>query len=105
MRTPKAHGAFVSELTQRTGMLAVMPEYRLAPEEPFPAAVEDVMACYRELLSLGYAPEDIVVAGDSAGGNLTMVLLQQAKKRGPSRACRCHTAITGDGSERPFAFA
>ncbi|MEP4149218.1 MAG: alpha/beta hydrolase [Halioglobus sp.] len=82
VRTPRAHGAFVSELAQRTGMLAVMPEYRLAPEEPFPAAVEDVMACYRELLSLGYAPEDIVVAGDSAGGNLSMVLLQQARNEG-----------------------
>jgi monoterpene epsilon-lactone hydrolase len=80
--TPKAHGAFISELAQRTGMMAVMPEYRLAPEEPFPAAVEDVMACYRALLELGYAPEDIVVAGDSAGGNLSMVLLQQAIKQG-----------------------
>jgi len=40
------------------------------------------MACYRGLLDLGYAPEDIVVAGDSAGGNLTLVLLQQALKQG-----------------------
>ena len=40
------------------------------------------MACYRGLLDLGYAPEDIVVAGDSAGGNLTLVLLQQAIKEG-----------------------
>jgi acetyl esterase/lipase len=63
-------------------MIAVMPSYRLAPEEPFPAAVDDVMACYRGLLDLGYAPEDIVVAGDSAGGNLTLVLLQQALKEG-----------------------
>ena len=59
-----------------------IPSYRLAPEEPFPAAVEDVMACYRGLLDLGYDPEDIVVAGDSAGGNLTLVLLQQAIKEG-----------------------
>jgi monoterpene epsilon-lactone hydrolase len=80
VETPRAHGAFVSELAARCGMIAVMPSYRLAPEEPFPAAVEDVMACYRGLLDLGYAPEDIVVAGDSAGGNLTLVLLQQAIK-------------------------
>lgn len=82
VETPRAHGAFVSELAARNGMMAVMPSYRLAPEEPFPAAVEDVMACYRGLLELGYAAEDIVVAGDSAGGNLTLVLLQQALKEG-----------------------
>ena len=82
VETPRAHGAFVSKLSARCGMIAVMPSYRLAPEEPFPAAVDDVMACYRGLLDLGYAPEDIVVAGDSAGGNLTLVLLQQALKEG-----------------------
>lgn len=82
VETPRAHGAFVAELAQRTGMMGVMPSYRLAPEEPFPAAVEDVMACYRGLLDIGFAPEDIVVAGDSAGGNLTLVLLQQALKEG-----------------------
>ena len=82
VETPRAHGAFVSEMAARCGMIAVMPSYRLAPEEPFPAAVEDVMACYRGLLDLGYAPEDIVVAGDSAGGNLTLVLLQQAIREG-----------------------
>ena len=82
VETPRAHGAFVAELAQRTGMMGVMPSYRLAPEEPFPAAVEDVMSCYRGLLDLGFAPQDIVVAGDSAGGNLTLVLLQQALKEG-----------------------
>ena len=82
VETPRAHGAFVAELAQRTGMMGVMPSYCLAPEEPFPAAVEDVMACYRGLLDIGFAPEDIVVAGDSAGGNLTLVLLQQALKEG-----------------------
>jgi acetyl esterase/lipase len=82
VETPRAHGAFVAELAGRCGMIAAMPSYRLAPEEPFPAAVEDVMACYRGLLDLGYAAEDIVVAGDSAGGNLTLVLLQQALKEG-----------------------
>lgn len=82
VETPRAHGAFVSELAARCGMLAVMPSYRLAPEEPFPAAVDDVMTCYRALLALGYAAEDIIVAGDSAGGNLTLVLLQQAIREG-----------------------
>ncbi len=74
VETPRAHGAFVAELAARCGMIAAMPSYRLAPEQPFPAAVEDVLACYQGLLDLGYAPEDIVIAGDSAGGNLTLVL-------------------------------
>lgn len=82
VETPRAHGAFVAELAGRCGMMGVMPSYRLAPEEPFPAAVEDAMACYRALLHLGYAAGDIVVAGDSAGGNLTLVLLQEALREG-----------------------
>jgi acetyl esterase/lipase len=82
VETPRAHGAFVSELAERTGMMAVMPSYRLAPEEPFPAAVEDAMAAYKGLLELGYPGDEIVVAGDSAGGNLTLVVLQQALKQG-----------------------
>jgi monoterpene epsilon-lactone hydrolase len=88
VETPRAHGAFVSELAERTGMMAVMPSYRLAPEKPFPAAVEDVLAAYKGLLELGYRGEEIVVAGDSAGGNLTLVLLQQAFKQGlPMPSC------------------
>ncbi|MFK7731793.1 MAG: alpha/beta hydrolase [Pseudomonadales bacterium] len=82
VETPRAHGAFVSELASRLGMVAAMPSYRLAPEEPFPAAVDDVIASYRGLLDLGIDPAKIVVAGDSAGGNLTLVLMQQCKKLG-----------------------
>jgi len=57
------------------GFHVFAPEYRLAPENPFPAAIEDAVAFYRALLNAGYAPENIVVAGESAGGGLTLSLL------------------------------
>lgn len=52
-----------------------MPEYRLAPEHPFPAAVDDAVAAYEALLHQGISPSSIVVAGDSAGGGLGAALL------------------------------
>jgi monoterpene epsilon-lactone hydrolase len=57
------------------GFRVFAPEYRLAPENPFPAAVDDATAAYRGLLAAGHSPQRIVVAGDSAGGGLTLSLL------------------------------
>jgi epsilon-lactone hydrolase len=54
---------------------ALLIDYRLAPEHPFPAAVEDAVAAYEWILGQGCAPSQIVVAGDSAGGTLTLALL------------------------------
>jgi len=56
-----------------TGVAAFAPDYRRAPEDPFPAAPEDVRACYLGLIERGYS--EIAVTGDSAGGNLTLGLL------------------------------
>ncbi|MDH4351810.1 MAG: alpha/beta hydrolase, partial [Gemmatimonadota bacterium] len=53
---------------------ALQPAYRLAPEHPFPAALQDCVAAYRWLVSQGIAPQKIVVAGDSAGGGLAVAL-------------------------------
>ena len=57
------------------GFRVFAPNYRLAPENPFPAAVDDATATYRGLLAEGHSPHRIVVAGDSAGGGLTLSLM------------------------------
>jgi len=64
------------------GFQVFAPNYRLAPENPFPAAIEDAVAFYRALLSAGYAPQNIVVAGESAGGGLTLSLLLSLRAAG-----------------------
>ena len=66
----------------RQGFRALAPDYRLAPENPFPAAVEDAVAAYRGLLSEGHSPERIVVSGDSAGGGLAGSLLLALREAG-----------------------
>ena len=60
----------------------LLPEYRLAPEHPFPAAVEDASMCWRWLVSEGYAPEHMAIAGDSAGGGLALATLLSLKSCG-----------------------
>jgi epsilon-lactone hydrolase len=65
----------ISTFFAQQGFRVFAPDYRLAPEHPFPAAVEDATASYRGLLSAGHAPQNLVVAGDSAGGGLTLSLL------------------------------
>jgi acetyl esterase/lipase len=60
---------------------ALLIDYRLAPEHPFPAGLEDAAAAYEWLLSQGHAPGRIVVAGDSAGGNLALALLVRLRDR------------------------
>jgi epsilon-lactone hydrolase len=79
----------VAELVRRTGATAVTLDYRLAPEHPYPAAVEDARAAYAGLLAQGVDPGRIVLAGDSAGGGLAVATLLAAKAAGlpmPSRA-------------------
>jgi acetyl esterase/lipase len=67
-----AFANLVGQIATRVGVNAFIPDYRLAPEHPFPAAPEDVWACYRGLAQKGY--RRIVLTGDSAGGNLALGL-------------------------------
>ncbi len=71
-----------SKLAQTAGWDVLCFEYRLAPEHPFPAAVDDAMSAWDYLMYLGYGARDVVVAGDSAGGNLALVLCHQLKAAG-----------------------
>jgi acetyl esterase/lipase len=64
------------------GFRVFAPDYRLAPENRFPAAVEDAVAYYRALLSAGYLPQNIVVAGESAGGGLALSLMLSLRAAG-----------------------
>jgi acetyl esterase/lipase len=84
------HRSLTSHIATAAGVRVLLPEYRLAPEHPFPAALEDALGIYRELLASGIAPGDIVVAGDSAGGGLTMATLLALRDAGdplPAAAC------------------
>jgi epsilon-lactone hydrolase len=70
------------ELGRATGVRAVSVDYALAPEHPFPAAVDSCVAAYRALLDGGLSPRNIVIAGDSAGGGLTLSTLLAARDAG-----------------------
>lgn len=70
-----SHRSLVGRLSRAAGMRALSLDYRLAPENPFPAAVEDGRAAFLWLVGEGIRPERIVIAGDSAGGGLTLATL------------------------------
>ena len=74
---PETHGALITQLSLITNSHVVFPIYRLAPENPFPAAIEDALTTYKDLLAKGISPNEIFIAGDSAGGGLTLALLQK----------------------------
>ena len=71
-----------SKLTQCTGFDVLAFEYRLAPEFPYPAALDDAETVWNHLMLLGYGARDIVIAGDSAGGNLALALCHRLKQTG-----------------------
>lgn len=71
-----------SKLAVSTSMDVLSFDYRLAPENPYPAAIEDAMKAWNYLMMLGYGARDVIIAGDSAGGNMALVLVQQIKRAG-----------------------
>lgn len=74
------HRGIVAKFAQRTGVTNLLYEYRLAPEHPFPAGLNDSVKVYQWLLDSGFKPDNILVAGESAGGGLCLALLLALKE-------------------------
>ena len=80
------HDPLLAAIGRAGGARGLMVDYRLAPENPFPAAIEDCYAAWNYLLSSGIDPGRIVIAGDSAGGNLAVVTAMRARDEGMPQA-------------------
>jgi epsilon-lactone hydrolase len=85
---PDTHVRMLARICRDLDAVGFMVDYRLAPFNPFPAALDDCENAYRALLDLGFAPSRIALAGESAGGALVLGLLQRIRKHGlPMPAC------------------
>lgn len=80
--TCNSHRAITAKFVKGCGIGALLFEYRLAPEHPYPAALEDSMAAYHRLIDQGISPSSIVFVGDSAGGGLTLATLLALRDKG-----------------------
>ena len=90
-----------SQVGRRTRARAISVDYRLAPEHPYPAAVDDALAAYEALLHTGTDPSDIVLAGESAGGGLAIATLGNARDHGlPLPAAADHPGWNARGAPR-----
>jgi monoterpene epsilon-lactone hydrolase len=81
------HRGFIAKFAKNIGVANLTYEYRLAPENPYPAAVEDSVKVYHWLLAHGHEPKDILIAGESAGGGLCLALLLALKERAIPLPC------------------
>jgi len=79
LHLPWIYRRVMTRLSELTGLRVLLPDYRLAPEHPFPAGIDDCFAVYRWLAEHGYAERPFALAGDSAGGNLSLVTLMRAR--------------------------
>ena len=100
--SPRTHRSVIGRLARSAGMAAVAPDYRLAPEHPFPAAQDDARAAWDALVRGGLRPDQIALAGDSAGGGLAFGLLADLCAQGTPRfavvGCSPWVDMTGSGA-------
>lgn len=88
-----------SEVGKGISVLTI--DYRVAPEHPFPAALEDTVEAYEWLLSCGFKPEQIIVAGDSAGGGLALALCMYLRiMESTSLRTDCHVSLDRSDCQR-----
>ncbi len=77
-----SHRSLVGKIAKKAGIIALLPDYRKAPENPFPAALEDAYSAYMSLIDRGKKPKNIILSGDSAGGGLAFSLIHLLKQKG-----------------------
>jgi epsilon-lactone hydrolase len=114
--SPKSHAGLAARISACSGLRVCLPDYRLSPGHPHPAAADDALAVYRALLASGVDPHNLVVAGDSAGGHLAACLINDAKRSGlplpaalvlwsPLIDPQCTAAIAADRRRRDPVLA
>ena len=102
MGSPRTGAALSSDVARRTGAKVVSVDYRLAPEHPYPAALQDARAAYRALLDSGVSPHDVAMVGESAGGGLVVSTLASLAEEAapPARSRRALLAVDGPHAQR-----
>ena len=85
-----SHRTMVARMADASGATAFVLDYRMAPEHPFPAAVDDALAAWKALIALGRDPSRTVIAGDSAGGGLTLACTIAARDAGVAMPAGMH---------------